>query len=313
MYEESLRMPFLVRWPGRIAAGTEVEALTQNIDFAPTFLELAGVAVPDEMHGESLVSLLGGETPADWRDAIYYHYYESHAVHEVAAHYGVRTERYQLLHYYEPEYDYWEKFDQLEDPDELTNIANVPAAMEIRGQLERKLHELRVRYDDTTGYVGGGAFEITAGVASAEPHGDGWRIRANTSGTYLLNPCDALDGRTRFECTVRPADGSTDGNGMLIVTSGDPRQLLLRGGVDFTAGKLVLIRGMTEIASAPFASDRGAVTIAVDVDFDAGTIRAAAGGERVEGPLPKAWAGITAYGYGLSDTTTDFSPIVLTR
>ena len=91
MYEESLRMPFLVRWPGVIQPGSENRDLVQNLDFAPTFLALAGVAPPPEMQGRSIVPLLSGETPVDWRSSIYYHYYEYPAEHMVPRHYGVRT------------------------------------------------------------------------------------------------------------------------------------------------------------------------------------------------------------------------------
>ena len=101
MYEESLRMPLIVRWPEHVAAAAEIAELTQNIDFAPTFLDLAGAPIPPTMHGNSLVPLLEGRS-VPWRDAIYYHYYESQAVHMVPAMYGVRTERYKLVRYYEP-------------------------------------------------------------------------------------------------------------------------------------------------------------------------------------------------------------------
>ncbi|HEB52319.1 MAG TPA: DUF4976 domain-containing protein, partial [bacterium] len=122
MYEESLRMPLLMRWPEHLAKGREVRAMTQNIDFGPTFLDLAGVPVPPTMHGRSMVPLLQavGRPDADevaWRDAIYYHYYESQAVHMVPAMYGVRTQRYKLVRYYEPQWDTWELFDLERDPD----------------------------------------------------------------------------------------------------------------------------------------------------------------------------------------------------
>ncbi|MCP4645965.1 MAG: sulfatase-like hydrolase/transferase, partial [bacterium] len=100
MYEESLRMPFVARWPAAITPGTKVSRLTQNIDFAPTFLEAAGLTPPGDLQGRSLLPLLKGETPADWRTALYYHYYEK-GEHNVARHEGVRTERYKLIHFYD--------------------------------------------------------------------------------------------------------------------------------------------------------------------------------------------------------------------
>ncbi|MBT5705390.1 MAG: sulfatase, partial [Verrucomicrobia bacterium] len=100
MYEESLRMPFLIRWPGVIKAGSRNRDLIQNIDFAPTFLELAGATTPDAIQGRSIVPLLKGQRPNDWRDSLYYHYYEFPGAHSVRRHYGVRTERYKLIHFY---------------------------------------------------------------------------------------------------------------------------------------------------------------------------------------------------------------------
>jgi N-acetylglucosamine-6-sulfatase len=106
MFEESLVMPLLVRWPGVVKPGTRVDALVQNIDHAPTFLEAAGAEIPDDIQGRSLVPILKnkGETPSDWREAIYY-YYSGEATHQVAAHNGVRTNRYKL--FYLPESDEW--------------------------------------------------------------------------------------------------------------------------------------------------------------------------------------------------------------
>jgi arylsulfatase A-like enzyme len=144
MYEESLRMPLIVRWPGVVDAGSENTHLVQNLDFAETFLELAGVPVPEHMQGRSLVPLLRGEQPADWRAAIYYHYYEFPGVHAVQRHYGVRTERYKLIHYYL--IDEWELFDLERDPDELRSVYEDPEYAGTRRELEERLAELRAEY-----------------------------------------------------------------------------------------------------------------------------------------------------------------------
>ena len=144
MYEESLRMPFLVRWPGVIQPGSENRDLVQNLDFAPTFLALAGVAPPPEMQGRSIVPLLSGETPVDWRSSIYYHYYEYPAEHMVPRHYGVRTATHKLIHYYQQ--GEWELFDLQRDPDELRSVHDDPAYAPVRAELERELRELRVQY-----------------------------------------------------------------------------------------------------------------------------------------------------------------------
>jgi arylsulfatase A-like enzyme len=116
MYEESLRMPFVARWPGVIPAGGKVSEITQNIDFAPTFLEVAGLTPPDDMHGRSALGLLRGEPASDWRDSIYYYYYEEGG-HGVARHEGVRTDRYKLIHFYDV--DEWEFYDLEQDPNEM--------------------------------------------------------------------------------------------------------------------------------------------------------------------------------------------------
>lgn len=146
MYEESLAMPLIVRWPGVTAPGTECDAMVQNLDYAETFLELAGVDIPADMQGRSLVPLLRGETPSDWRDSIYYHYYEFPSVHRVARHYGVRTDRYKLIRYYQ--FDEWEMFDLLQDPGETRNVWADEDYAGVRANLEKELETLRAAYDD---------------------------------------------------------------------------------------------------------------------------------------------------------------------
>ncbi len=144
MYEESFRTPLIVRWPGVTTAGSRDRHLVQNLDFAQTFLEIAGATAPAAMQGRSLVPLLRGERPADWRDALYYHYYEFPGVHAVQRHYGVRTDRYKLIHYYQ--LGEWELFDLQTDPRELRSVHSDPAYAVVRAQLERRLGELRKQY-----------------------------------------------------------------------------------------------------------------------------------------------------------------------
>ncbi|MBT8479549.1 MAG: sulfatase, partial [Gemmatimonadetes bacterium] len=141
MYEESLRTPLIVRWPGATAEGSETGALVSNLDFAPTFLEMAGLEAPPEMQGLSLVPLLGGETPDDWRTSFYYHYYEADGPHAVAEHYGVATDRYKLIRY--PATDEWELFDLELDPLELTSVADDPSYADVRSKLAAELDRLR--------------------------------------------------------------------------------------------------------------------------------------------------------------------------
>lgn len=146
MYEESLKMPLIVKWPGVTKPGTKDEHLVQNLDYAETFLEVAGAAVPEDMQGKSLVPLLKGQQPTDWRKSIYYHYYEYPSVHMVPRHYGVRGERYKLIKFYE--FDEWEFYDLQEDPDELTNQYENPAYADRIAEMKVELERLRTEYQD---------------------------------------------------------------------------------------------------------------------------------------------------------------------
>ncbi len=144
MYEESFRAPFMIRWPGMIDPGTENRNLIQNIDFAPTFLEIAGARVPADMQGRSILPLLKGSQPTDWRRSLYYHYYEYPAVHMVQRHYGVRTGRYKLIHYYP--IGEWEMFDLLHDPFEMNNLYRKPEYQDEIAGLKKELERLRAEY-----------------------------------------------------------------------------------------------------------------------------------------------------------------------
>jgi arylsulfatase A-like enzyme len=150
MYEHSLRMPLLVRYPKQIKAGSINNDIVLNLDFAPTFLNLAGVPVPDDMQGRSIRPLLKGNTPQNWRGSMYYHYYEFPAVHMVKRHYGVRTKRYKLIHFYQ-DIDAWELYDLVKDPNELNNVYDNPAYANVVKELKAELKRLRKEYKDTTG------------------------------------------------------------------------------------------------------------------------------------------------------------------
>jgi len=145
MYEESLRMPLIIRYPGVVPAGQVSEAMVLNIDFAPTFLDFAGVDIPKDMQGESFRKILRGRTPHNWRQSIYYHYYEYPAWHMVDAHYGIRTDRYKLIHYYGYT-DEWEFFDLREDPHEMENRYSLPEYQEIISRLKDELYKLQAYY-----------------------------------------------------------------------------------------------------------------------------------------------------------------------
>ncbi|MBK8980126.1 MAG: sulfatase [Planctomycetes bacterium] len=149
MYEESLRMPLIVRWSGHFPAGAARDELVQNLDYAPTLLDLAGVPVPAAMQGRSLAPLLRGDgPPGGWRDAIYYHYHGYPDIHDVARHYGIRTARWKLIRYYQS--DEWELFDLQDDPQELRNRYGEPELGGVVATLRARLEQLRVEYGDDT-------------------------------------------------------------------------------------------------------------------------------------------------------------------
>ena len=150
MYEESFRTPLLVKWPGVIKPGSANKDLVQNIDFASTFLDLAGAPIPDDLQGESIVPLLKNERPDDWRKSLYYHYYEYPAVHSVRKHEGVAMERYKLIRFYGqdvPNGEEFEFYDLKTDPQELNNGYGKPENAEKIKELKAELKALRKKYD----------------------------------------------------------------------------------------------------------------------------------------------------------------------
>lgn len=149
IFEESLRTPMLMRWPGTIKAGSVNREIVSLVDFAETFLEIAGLPIPGDMQGKSLVPLCRGETPDDWRKSLYYHYYEYPVPHRVRPHYGVITDRYKLIHYYKPDVDDWELLDRTLDPLEVTNFYDDPGHQEELQRLKQELNRLRVEVQET--------------------------------------------------------------------------------------------------------------------------------------------------------------------
>ncbi len=159
MYEESLKMPYIMRYPRGIEAGSVNDDMVLNVDFAPTYLELAGLPAQEAMQGRSFAPLLQGETPADWRENMYYRYWMHRTHHNVYAHYGIRTRRHKLIYYYAdplgtlgsldgvftPE---WELFDLEADPYELNNIVHDPANADLVAALKAELHQLQADVGD---------------------------------------------------------------------------------------------------------------------------------------------------------------------
>ena len=146
MYEASVKMPFIVRWPGVTKPGTVQEAMAINPDFAPTFMDMAGLPVPADMQGRSLTPLLKGQRPADWRTSWYYRYYHDPGDHNTRAHYGVRTETHKLIYFWKK--DQWEMYDLVKDPDELHNLYNDPTQKQVVAKLKTELYRLKKELKD---------------------------------------------------------------------------------------------------------------------------------------------------------------------
>ena len=150
MYEECQRMPLIIRYPKAIKAGSTSNAISMNVDFAPTFLDFAGIEIPSDIQGASLKPVLvnEGKTPADWRKAAYYHYYEYPAEHSVKRHYGIRTQDFKLIHFYN-DIDEWEMYDMKADPREMNNVFGKPEYAEKQKELMQLLQETQKQYKDT--------------------------------------------------------------------------------------------------------------------------------------------------------------------
>lgn len=147
IYDQSFKTPLLVRWPAVIKAGSRNTKMVQNLDFAQTILEAAGVKAPLDMQGESLVPLFKGKGEK-FRDAAYYHYYEYPSVHMVKRHYGIVTEKYKLIHFYY-DIDEWELYDREKDKEEMKNVYDDPTYTNIKKELHAKLSTLRIKYKDS--------------------------------------------------------------------------------------------------------------------------------------------------------------------
>jgi arylsulfatase A-like enzyme len=146
MYEPSFRMPFMIKYPKKIKPKSINNELIVNVDFAPTILDLAGIKPPKDMQGESFKKQLFDKKYAK-RDAVYYHYYEYPFWHKVQPHYGVRTDRYKLIHYYY-NMNEWELFDLDNDKDELNNLYGTDGYNDVTDDLKGKLKKLQSKYKD---------------------------------------------------------------------------------------------------------------------------------------------------------------------
>ena len=145
VYEESLKTPLIVRWPGQVKPGAENNDIVSPLDFAETFLDIAGLDVPGDMQGRSILPILKGNTPKDWRDSHYFHYYEGGG-HGVAVHYAVCTKQYKLIHFYDKRINQWELVDLKADPLETKNFYDKPDYKDVQKTLHKELDRLRKQY-----------------------------------------------------------------------------------------------------------------------------------------------------------------------
>ncbi|MCX7047490.1 MAG: sulfatase-like hydrolase/transferase [Candidatus Sumerlaeota bacterium] len=162
IYEESVHMPFVIRWPGVVKAGARPDAMIQNIDYAPTFMEIAGGKTPEGLHGRSFVPILRGETPVDWRKSIYYHYYDPG--HGVPEQYGVRTMRHTLVFF--PKTNEWELFDLEKDIKQMKSVYDDPSYAATLAETKTELTRLRTLYKDESAPPAGKA--AAAGKAATD-------------------------------------------------------------------------------------------------------------------------------------------------
>ena len=162
MYEESLQIPLIFRYPEGIQSGQVEDRFALNLDFAQTLLDFAGIPAPDDMQGRSLKPILEGDPIALWRRSMYYHYYEYPGWHFVKRHYGVRSERFKLIHYYH-DIDAWELYDLQEDPHEMHNVYDDPAYAGVRETMHQELTRLQQQYGDSP--------ELAEEMLRRYPHG----------------------------------------------------------------------------------------------------------------------------------------------
>ncbi len=148
MFEQSYRTPLVIQWPGVVKPGSVNNDLVSNIDFAETFLDIAGVEIPEDMQGRSMVPVLKSRTPLNWRKEHYYHYYEYPGSHMVKRHYGMSNERYKIMHYYY-DIDEWEMYDLKADPEEMKNVYDDPEYSSVRKKLHKRLDMLMEEYQDS--------------------------------------------------------------------------------------------------------------------------------------------------------------------
>ncbi len=323
MYEESLKMPLVARLPGQIKRGSVSADLVQNLDFAPTFLDYAGVTVPTNIQGRSFKAILEGRTPKDWRQSIYYHYYEYPAVHMVKRHYGVRTHRYKLIHFYH-DIDAWELYDLKKDPGETRNVYDDPAYAGVVKEMHVELKRLRTLYGDSDEL----ARQLRDGlVKTTHPDFDavygaqvkksafGYDIAAQSSGFALKKTPRTFTKKAVFRAKLKTLRTDGTRNGLICFGPNDRPDDHIKCGVYIGAGEYIVQYGGfgaqgDQIIRTPAAFDKNRTfDVSVAVDLAARSLIMTIDGKEVSAPFKKPWKTISYYGYMAHATETAFSTI----
>ncbi len=316
-YEESDRMPLLIRFPGRVKPGSVNKDLVSNVDFAPTFLDVAGAPIPPDMQGRSFKPLLFGEHPAGWRKSFYYHYYEFPAEHKVRRHYGVRTDRYKLIYYYR--IGEWELFDLKKDPQELRSVYGDPAYADVQRRLKAELKRLRKELGDRTGAPSPSCHPdfVATPRAYVRSAPEGYWVSSLEKGYALKKLPVPLRGKVRFQCEVKPLTPWGQRNGLLVFSPTLKPEDLVSCGVYIRTGELVVRwgdpmgkPGLKVLKVGPFPKDRP-IRLVVDVDLDRGKVTVLAEGKSKSLTVSPdlSWKEIRYLGYGVNHTQSSFGPI----
>ena len=317
MYEESLRMPLLVRYPELIQPGTVNDDLVLNLDFAPTFLGLAGAPIPADLQGVNFAPLLEGKTPGYWRKSIYYHYYEYPGAHSVKRHYGVRTKRWKLLHFYN-DIDAWELYDLADDPHELHNLYGQPEYAAMTAELKAELERLRQEYHDDSRHEATVKTHPELGrLESVDVKNSklGYDLTADGQGYAVRKLPQPLTGLITLHCQLQTKRGRGTRNGLVCFGPSGKSDELLKVGVYIGASQLVILRGKfggseENILRQPLKFDQSKLfDVTIHLDLNAKTIRLVVDGEELTGELPESWQSIAYVGYNLNSTETSFSPL----
>ena len=270
IYEDGMKMPLLMRYPNHIEPSTNVEEMVQNIDYAPTILDYLSIDIPDDMQGESFKSVLEGNVPEDWRNAVYYHYYD-HGKHGVPRHEGVRTHRYKLINFYTD--DAWELYDLENDPHEVNNVYSDGQYENTVKELKLKLAHLKNKYelpgaDKVVEDFEGGDYKNNQAKQN-------WQLTSSNGSSYRVvnNPADnAVNSSTKVGKIVR--NGATSSTKLFVNLENEfwdlmiSRSLSVKVRSDYNTDiKVSFSKDGSGSYSKSFNVDSGAEWVKVDIDF----------------------------------------------